>query len=71
MIRYGAKDVIKWLNIFPPKVGVSNIYNPREILTAKSVHYKKYYDMIVGSYGLSIHEIFPTSTTTPSTLGAI
>ena len=39
MVRCGAKDVVKWLNMFPNKGGVSNTYIPIEILTAKPVNY--------------------------------
>ena len=32
--------MVKWINMFPSKGGVSNKYSPREILTAKPVNYK-------------------------------
>ena len=50
MVKYGVKDVVKWINIFPQKGRVSKKYITGEILTAKSVEYKKYYKMSFGSY---------------------
>ena len=40
MVRYGVKDVAKWIDMFPPKVGVSKAYSHIENLTAKPVDYK-------------------------------
>ena len=71
MVRYGSKDVVKWLNIFPLKGGVSKTYVPKEILTAKSLDYTKYYKISFGSYGQSIHEKISTNMTMPRTLGVI
>ena len=31
MVQYGAKYVVKRINMFPPKDGVSKIYSPRAI----------------------------------------
>ena len=39
MVRYGLKDMVKWLSMFPPKGGVSKTYIPREILILKPVDY--------------------------------
>ena len=33
MIKAAAKRAVKWLNIFPPKGGVSKYYSPRAIVT--------------------------------------
>ena len=62
---------MKWINMLPPKGGVSKKYSPREILTGKPVDYSKYCKMSFVSYGQAVHENDPTNTTTPRTLGAI
>ena len=71
MVRYRVKYVLKCINIFPTKGGVSNTYSPRATLTAKSVNYRKYCKIIFGSYDQAIHENKPTNTTTPRILGVI
>ena len=31
VVQYGVKDVVKWLNMFQPKGGVSKAYIPKTI----------------------------------------
>ena len=71
MARCGANDVMKWLNMFPPKGGVCRTYSLGGILPAKPVDYKKYRKIRFWNYGQLIHENNPTNPTTPRTLGVI
>ena len=62
---------MKWINVFPPKCGVSKKYMPIDILTNKLVDYKGYSKIIFGSYGRVIHETNTKNTTAPRKLGVI
>ena len=68
MVRYGVYDVVKCLNIFPPKARVSKTYSLRAILTTKPLDYKKVLKMSFESYGQVIHETNPKIQQPPGNL---
>ena len=54
MVRYGEKDVVKWIKKDLSKGRVSKTCIPRATLTGKPVDYTKYFKMIFGGYGQEI-----------------
>ena len=63
--------MLKWINMFPTKGGVSKRYNLSEILAAKPMDSKKYNKPRFGSYGQATHETNPTNPTITRKLGVI
>lgn len=62
--------VIKLLNYFTAKGGVSNQYSPKAILSGKLVHFK-YYTMPFGTYCQVHEEVTPWNSMVTQTQGAI
>jgi hypothetical protein len=58
-----------WLNIYPPKDGVSQNINPRELLTGIKIDYNKHIRAEFGEY-VQVHQEHDNSMHTPTT-GAI
>jgi hypothetical protein len=58
-----------WLNIFPPKDGVSRDINPRELITGVKIDYNKHIQAEFGEY-VQVHEEHNNSMQTQTT-GAI
>ena len=50
-----AKNVVIFLNNFPPKSGLSKIYSPHKIMTGKAVDWKKIYKFNFVAY-VKVHE---------------
>ena len=71
MIKFLAQEVMKWLNMFPPKGRMSSSYSPHAIMTGYLVDYKKHCTIPFGSYVQAVHETNPTNTMAPCTLDAI
>ena len=55
MIIEIAKHVVMFLNAFPPKIGLSNIYSSRTIMTGKSLDWNKIFKIHFRSY-VQIHK---------------
>ena len=45
-----AKHVVMFLNAFPPKSRMSNIYSPHTIMTGKSLDWRKSCKLQFGAY---------------------
>jgi hypothetical protein len=58
-----------WLNVYPPKDGVSRKINPRELITGIKIDYNKHIRAAFGDY-VQVHEEHDNSMTTRTT-GAI
>jgi hypothetical protein len=58
-----------WLNVFPPKDGVSRNINPRELITGMQIDYKKHIRAEFGEY-VQVHEQHDNTMQTRTT-GAI
>jgi len=71
MIEEAAVNVVKWLNAFPPKGGISMEYSPRIILGQRPIDYNKHCRYGFGSYCQATHEVQPTNTPKPRTIGCI
>ena len=71
MIKMAAAEVVKWLNMFPPAGGVSEIYSPRAILTNVGVDYAKHCKYAFGTYVQAGNENNPTNSVEPRTLSCI
>ena len=71
MIKAAAREVLKWLNMFLPKGGISSIYSPRAIVLGKLIDYKKYCIISFGSYVQVLQENNPTNIEAPRTIDAI
>ena len=71
MIKAAAKHTMKWLNMFPPKGGVSKYFSPQAIVTGYPLDYN---NNCVHSFGTSIQalqENVPTNLPAPCTLDCI
>ena len=44
------KYVVFWVNVFPPKSGISKTYSPRTIMTGTTLDYKKHFRLEFGAY---------------------
>ena len=71
MVKIGAMEVARWMNMFPPKNGISEYYSPRLIMTGKPIDYNKHCKFSFGSYVQALNENNPTNTTNPRTIGCI
>ena len=71
MIRAAAKRAVKWLNMFPPKGGVSKYYSPRAIVTGRPLDYNNNCVHSFGTYVQALQENTPTNTPAPRTLDCI
>ena len=49
------KHVVMFLNVFPPKSGLSNTYSPRSIMTSKDLDWNKICKLHFGAYA-QVHE---------------
>ena len=50
MIQEAAITIVKWLNAFPPKGGLSTKYSPRIIMGMRPIGYTKHCKFTFGSY---------------------
>ena len=71
MIKAAAFDIIKWLNMFPPKGGISTVYSLRAIVTRKPIDYNKHCKFSYGGYVQALQENNTTNTEAPRTIDAI
>ena len=71
MIKAAAGRIIKWLNMFPPKGGVSMHYSPQTIVTGKPLDYNYNCKYAFGSYVQALQENIPTNSPAPRTLDCI
>ncbi len=71
MVDVLVQECAKWLNIFPPKGGISKYYLPMSILNGKQLDYEKHCKIPCGTYVQAIQENEPTNTTKPRTIGCI
>ena len=71
MVKAAAQYVVKWLNMFPPKGGVSSHYSPRAILTGRPLDYNLHCKYSFGSFVLALNETTPSNTPAPRTLDCI
>ena len=71
MIKAAAKRAVKWLNMFPPKGGVSKYYSPRAIVTGRPLDYNTSCKYSFGSYVQALQENVPTNSPAPRTLDCI
>ena len=71
MIQEAANLVVRWLNAFPPKGGISKEYSPRIIMGQRPLDYDKHCKYAFGSYCQASQENVPTNTPNPRTIGAI
>ena len=62
---------VLWLNVFPPKGGVSDTISPRLILTGIPFDYNKHCKYVFGTYGQVHEEPTPSNTQVGCTVGAI
>jgi hypothetical protein len=69
MIVEMVQSSVFWLNMFPPKDGVSTTISPRELLTGLKIDYNKHCKIEYGSY-VQVHEDHDNSMQTRTT-GAI
>ena len=59
-----------WVNVFPPKGGVSTL-SPRSLITGIKFDYTKHCQISIGSYAQVHKENQPTNTQQPQTIGTI
>ena len=71
LIQEAAKHIVKWLNAFPPKGGISTEYSPRIIMGYTPIDYNKHCKLSFGRYCQVVHQSDPTNTPKPRTIGAI
>ncbi len=62
--------VVKLLNYFPAKGGVSEIYSPKTIMSGKIINFKKF-SFPFGTYFQVHEEKLPQNSLADRTLGAI
>ena len=65
MIKAAAKHAVKWLNMFPPKGGVSSYYSPRAIVTGRPLDYNKSCQYSFDTYVQASQENMPTNSPAP------
>ena len=68
MIQIGGTECARWLNMFPPKSGISEYYSPRLIMLGKQIDYNKYCKFEFGSYVQALNENSLSNTTNPRTI---
>ena len=66
MIKALAKRVVNFLNMFPPKEGISEHWSPRAIVTGKPLDYKTSCICPFESFVQATHEPSPSNTPAPS-----
>ena len=71
MVKAAAGRIIKWLNMFPPKGGVSMHYSPQAIVTNKPLDYNQNCKYAFGSYVQALQENTPTNSPAAQTLDCI
>ncbi len=71
MVDVLVQECAKWLNIFPPKGGISKYYLPMSILNGKQLDYEKHCKIPYGTYVQAIQENKLMNTTRPRTIGCI
>ena len=71
MIQIGETECAKWLNMFPPKSGISKYYSSRLIMLGTQIDYNKHCKFEFGSYVQALNENNPSNTTNPRTIGCI
>ena len=71
MIQEATMNIVKWLNAFPPKGGLSTEYSPRIILGMSPIEYNKHCKFTFGSYCQASNENQPTNTPNLRTIGGI
>ena len=71
MIKAAAKRAVKWLNMFPPKGGVSKYFSPRAIVTGCPLDYNNNCKHSFGAYVQALQENVPTNSPAPRTLDCI
>ena len=69
MVIYITKNSNFWLNVFPPKDGVSGRINPRALMTGYDIDAQKHLQLECGEYA-EVHDEHD-NTMTPRTTGAI
>ena len=52
---YIVFHVVKLLNFFPPKGGISDILSPKTIMTGETLDYKRHLRLQIGQY-CQVHE---------------
>ena len=52
---YIVFNVVKMLNFFPPKGGISETLSPKTIMSGETLDYKKHLSLQVGQY-CQVHE---------------
>ena len=69
MIQEAVITIVKLLNAFPPKGGLSTEYSPRIIMGMRPIDYKKHCKITFGSYCQASNENQPTNMLNPRTIG--
>ena len=62
MTIYLAKNVVMFLNAFPPKSGMPKTYSPRTIMTSKALDWNKSCKLHFGAYA-QVHEDMKVTNT--------
>ena len=71
MIKALARRVVKFVNMFPPKGGVSEYWSPRAIVTGRPLDYNASCICPFGSFLEASHEPSPSIAPAPRSLDAI
>ena len=66
-----VKHIVKMINAFPPKSGITTKLSPRNIITGKSLNYKHHFKIPLGDYVQVHEEEQPRNSMAERTLGAI
>ena len=66
-----AQECANWLNIFPPKKGISEYYSPKMIMERTSLDYGKHCTTVFGQYVQALNENMPTNSMKERTIGCI
>ena len=68
MIKAAAKCALKWLNMFPPKGGVSQYYSPGAIIMGKPLNYNNNCKYSFESYVIALNKNNLMNTPAPKNL---
>ena len=71
MIRLGVMESTRWLNTFPAKTGISEVYSPRMIVTGKNIDYDRQCKTAFGAYIQALPKTNLTNTMGLHTIGCI
>ena len=71
MIKVGVMEMVRWLNTFPPKGGVSTEYSLWTIMMGQPIDYNRHCKMTFGSYCQASQQNTPTNTINPQTVEGI